>query len=78
VSDANEGRVPRRNRRGWDGRGKSWDASGVSHAGNGTTRRVKSGIREVVQDLKISWGCQLKRLGKSRTSSSLARVKVNE
>jgi len=33
VSDADEGRVPRRNRRGSDRRDSTWDASGVAHAG---------------------------------------------
>src|SRR5690242_14124125 len=33
VSDADEGRMPCHNRRGWDGRGSSWNASRIAHAG---------------------------------------------
>jgi hypothetical protein len=32
VSDADERRVPRSNRRGWDGRDRTWDASGLAHS----------------------------------------------
>src|SRR5579863_5866046 len=47
VSDADQGRVPRRNRLsqdgGWHGRGSAWDASRIAHAGNGTTWRGHPG-----------------------------------
>ena len=33
VSDADEGRVPRSNRRGWERRGGTWDTSGITHSG---------------------------------------------
>jgi hypothetical protein len=33
VSDADEGRVPRSDRCGWNGRGSTWDANRVAHAG---------------------------------------------
>lgn len=33
MREANEGGVPRNNRRSWDGRRSTWDASGIAHAG---------------------------------------------
>lgn len=40
VQDADERRVPQGNRRGWERRGGTWDASGIAHTGmvSGRTR----------------------------------------
>src|ERR1700727_3598442 len=60
MSDADEGGVPRRSRRSWDGRGRTGNANGVAHAGMVAcgARGRHSRIRLARGALEKAW-CQL-------------------